>query len=207
MPNLLRSSETVGCGATIELDNKEVVYVSIAMTGVLVRKWDMSGGFFRRVMSNFFGPKLYDESNVYKNAKTAQALKLKCPQAPPQLPPFKNPVLSVFATAIWNCRSAAEVCTTLNEAVAKAGELDEDALMDAQLQIAFEQAENSTAINVNVRTYSVVFDDGKNQETRFLPDEINDWVAKCNADATKNGNAYRVVRVVDKGGKVVWGEA
>jgi len=38
MPKLLRSSETVGCGATIELDNGEVVYVSIAQTGVLVRK-------------------------------------------------------------------------------------------------------------------------------------------------------------------------
>ena len=49
MTKLLRSSETAGCGATIELDNGEVVYVSIAQTGVLVRSevdpmyWTESG--------------------------------------------------------------------------------------------------------------------------------------------------------------------
>lgn len=80
MPKLLRSSETVGCGATIELDNGEVVYVSIAQTGVLVRKWDMHGGFIKSLLSNFFGPKLYNESSVYKNAQTAQALSLIYPE-------------------------------------------------------------------------------------------------------------------------------
>ncbi len=55
MPKLLRSSETVGCGATIELDNREVVYVSIAQTGVLVRKWDKNGGLIKSLLSNFFG--------------------------------------------------------------------------------------------------------------------------------------------------------
>lgn len=59
MPKLLRSSETVGCGATIELDNGEVVYVSIAQTGVLVRRWDKNGGLVKSLLSNFFGPKLY----------------------------------------------------------------------------------------------------------------------------------------------------
>ena len=37
MPRLVRWSETSGCGATIELDSKETVSVSIAQTGVLVR--------------------------------------------------------------------------------------------------------------------------------------------------------------------------
>jgi hypothetical protein len=32
---------------------------------------------------------------------------------------FKNPVLAAFSNAIWHCSSAVEVCTVLNEAVAK----------------------------------------------------------------------------------------
>jgi hypothetical protein len=121
MPTLLRSSETNGCGATIKLDSGEVVYVSIAQVGVLVRHWDMSGGFFKTLMSNFFGAKLYNESSVYKNAQTAQALTTTFPDQAAELN-FSNPVLAAFANAIWNCGSAAEVCTTLNEAAAKAPE-------------------------------------------------------------------------------------
>lgn len=119
MPKLLRWSETAGCGATIELDNGEVVYVSIAQVSVLVRKWDLHGGFFKSLMSNFFGAKLYTESSVYKNAQTAQALSELFPDQSSDLPRFKNPVLAVFANAIWHCRSAAEVCTVLNEAADK----------------------------------------------------------------------------------------
>lgn len=74
MPKLLRSGESAGCGATIELDNGEVVYVSIAQTVVLVRRWDMDRGPIKSFLSNFFGPKLYSESNVYKSAQTARAL-------------------------------------------------------------------------------------------------------------------------------------
>jgi hypothetical protein len=43
MSELVWFSERAGCGATIKLDNKEVVSVSIAMTGVLVRKLDSGG--------------------------------------------------------------------------------------------------------------------------------------------------------------------
>lgn len=118
MPKLLRSSETAGCGATIELDNGEVVYVSIAQTGVLVRRWDMNGGLIKSLLSNFFGPKLYNESSVYKNAQTARALSLIYPEQASPLS-FQNPVLAAFSNAIWHCSSAAEVCTVLNEAVAK----------------------------------------------------------------------------------------
>ena len=111
------SSETVGCGATIELDNGEVVYVSIAQTGVLVRR-GMNGGLIKSLLSNFFGPKLYNESSVYKNAQTAQALSVIYPEQAPPLS-FKNPVLAAFSNAIWHCSSAPEVCTVLNEAVSK----------------------------------------------------------------------------------------
>jgi hypothetical protein len=68
MPKLLRSSETMGCGATIQLDSGEVVFVSIAQVGVLVRRLDRSGGFFKMLMSNFLGAKLHNEGDVYKEA-------------------------------------------------------------------------------------------------------------------------------------------
>ena len=118
MPKLLRSSETAGCGATIKLDSDEVVYVSIAQVGVLVRLSDMSGGLIKTLMNNFFGPKLYNESSLYKNAQTAQALSMMFPEQAPSLR-FKNPVLAAFSNAIWHCASAAEVCVVLNEAAAK----------------------------------------------------------------------------------------
>jgi hypothetical protein len=130
MPRLLRSSETAGCGATIELDSGEVVYVSIAQVGVLVRLWDMKGGFIKSLMSNFFGPQLYNESNVYKNAQTARALSMMFPEQASSLR-FKNPVLAAFSNAIWHCSSAAEVCAVLNEAAAKTPELEEDAARTA----------------------------------------------------------------------------
>jgi TPR repeat protein len=123
MPKLLRSSETAGCGATIELDSREVVYVSIAQVGVLVRLWDMKGGLIKTLLSNFIGPKLYNESNVYKNAQTAQALSMMYPESAPELQ-FTNPVLAAFANAIWHCSSAAEVTITLNEAITRAGKQD-----------------------------------------------------------------------------------
>jgi hypothetical protein len=83
MPTMLRWSETAGCGATIKLDNGDVVYVSVAQIGVLVRKMDMSGGFWRAILSNFFGPKLYTENSVYKNAQTCQALSELFPNQSP----------------------------------------------------------------------------------------------------------------------------
>jgi hypothetical protein len=124
MPKLLRSSETAGCGATIQLDSNEVVYVSIAQVGVLVRLWDMKGGIIKSLLNNFFGPKLYNESNVFKNAQTARALSIMFPEQASPLQ-FNNIVLAAFANAIWHCTSAAEVCIVLNEAASKLPTLTE----------------------------------------------------------------------------------
>jgi TPR repeat protein len=140
MPKLLRSGETVGCGATIELDNREVVYVSIAQTGVLVRRWDKNGGPIKSLLSNFFGPKLYSEGNVYKNAKTARALSLMYPEQVSILC-FKNPVLAAFSNAIWHCASAAQVCATLNEAAAKIQEIENTAMAPSQMAAKQSDAE------------------------------------------------------------------
>ena len=50
--------------------------------------------------------------------RAAQAMSLLYPNQASELQ-FKNPVLAVFANAIWHCSSAAEVCTVLNEAASK----------------------------------------------------------------------------------------
>jgi hypothetical protein len=197
MPKLLWSSERLGRGATIELDNGEVVYVSVAQSGVLVRKWDRKRGPIKSLLSNFFGPKLYNEGSVYKSARTARALSLMYPEPVPLLR-FKNPVLAVFANAIWRCASAAEICVVLNEAAAKAEQTE-------HLQRAFDAAKNwppKRPPEMTSATYQVVYSDGVTQETLLIPAEIERWVAaSTEADATK---PYRIVRVLDQQGGVVW---
>jgi hypothetical protein len=89
------------------------VFVSIAQTGVFVRLINLKGGLFRNLMSNWLGPTLYNEKNVYKNAQATQALSLMFPEPTHPLS-FKNPVLTAFANAIWHCSSASEVSIVLN---------------------------------------------------------------------------------------------
>jgi hypothetical protein len=114
---LLYWSETIGCGATMKLRSDEICMVSVARSGVLVKASRM--GRFRRRSVGFFAAVLYNEKDVYKAARTALALdelflEKRVPVA------FRNPILSAYANAIWQCSSAAEVAVTLNEAIAKA---------------------------------------------------------------------------------------
>jgi hypothetical protein len=120
MPKLIRSSETVGCGATIELESEDICMISIAQSGVLVRSYRK--GLFGALFGSFFGPVLYNEKNVYKAAQTAMALRSLFPNQNPTLI-FLNSILSAFANAVWHCSSAAEVSIVLNEAIAKASPL------------------------------------------------------------------------------------
>jgi hypothetical protein len=104
------SNRRPGRGATIRLDSGEPCLVSIARTGVRVRKSRLG----------FFGPILYNEKNVYQAALTAQALDMLFPDR--LLPPgFVDSVLSAFANAIMHCATCAEVAITLNRATDKAG--------------------------------------------------------------------------------------
>ena len=114
MPKLLYSIETLGCGATIELDSGEVCMISVAQAGVLVRSY-RKGQF----LGSFFGAKLYNEKSVYAAAKTAMALSGRFPERD-GLPDFKNPVLDSFAMAVWHCSSAAQATVLLNEATISA---------------------------------------------------------------------------------------
>ncbi len=118
MPQLLYSSEKHGYGATIELDSKEVVVRSIAQISVLVYLYNKRS-LFGGILSSFWGARLYRERDVYKNARTAEALSRLYPDMAEPFRNFKNLALASFANAIWHCGSAAEVCTVLNEAASK----------------------------------------------------------------------------------------
>lgn len=119
MPMLLQWSETTGCGATIKLDNGDVIYVSIAGSRVMVRLWNLRS-LPNVLFSRFFGPKLYSERNAKKNAQTAGALSVMFPDNDPALPQFQNAVLGLFVNAIWHCGSAGELVDVLAKAGARA---------------------------------------------------------------------------------------
>jgi hypothetical protein len=106
MPKLLYSSETLGCGATLELDSKEICLISVARrTGVRVKGFQ---GRFGRFWIGFFGSILYEEKNAYKLTQMIDNLNSFFPGR--GLPiKFRNPALAAFANAVWHCSSAAEV--------------------------------------------------------------------------------------------------
>jgi hypothetical protein len=95
-----------GCGACVRLENGEPIWLSLAQTSVLVKKsrWGL------------LGAQLYKEEDVYTNARRGIALCYLFPER--RFPDgIKDPNLPSFLNAILHCRSAAEVCKTLNEAI------------------------------------------------------------------------------------------
>ena len=111
MTSILHFSEKARCRATFMLDSGEPCVLSVAQTGVRVRK----------SRYGFMGPILYDEKNVYLAAKTGMTLDALFPERKVPIP-IANPVLGAFANAIWHCASAAEVARTLNKAISDIGE-------------------------------------------------------------------------------------
>jgi hypothetical protein len=99
-------SLTLGCGANVRFENGEPCMLSIAQSGVRVKK------------SRFglIGAVLYDEKNAYINAQRTGALAYLFPE---KLFPdgISNPSLRAFFNAILYCYNTAEVCATLNRAV------------------------------------------------------------------------------------------
>jgi hypothetical protein len=106
MPKVLHFSERVGCEITLRLDSGEPCLISVAQSGVLVRKSRFG----------FVGAILYNEKNVYLAAKTGVALdqQFSTNRVPLQI---KNPVLRAFANAAWHCPTATAVARVLNEAL------------------------------------------------------------------------------------------
>ncbi len=103
------SDQRPGLGATIRLDSGEPCLISVAQSGVLVKKSRFG----------WLGPVLYNEKVVYQAALTAKALSFLFPDS--LLPPgFRNPVLSAFANAVLHCPTCGEVAIVLNEAIVRA---------------------------------------------------------------------------------------
>ena len=95
-----------GCYANVRMDNDDPCYISVAQSGILVKKSKLG----------LFGAKLYDEKNVYQSANTAKALAYLYPE---KLTPegMTNPVLKAITNAILHCSNLAEVTRVLNEAI------------------------------------------------------------------------------------------
>jgi hypothetical protein len=99
-------SKRGGCGATVRLETGEPCWVSIAQSGVLVKKSRLG----------LLGAILFSEKNAYKISRCEIALAYLFPEN--RFPDgITNPNLRSFLNAILHCHSAAEVCQTLNEAV------------------------------------------------------------------------------------------
>lgn len=95
-----------GCWSRVNLANGDPIWISVAQTGVMVKKSRMG----------LMGAKLYSVTNVYNAAKTAQALDAQIGEyATPS--EMTNPVLRAFTQVALECKSAAELSVCLNKAL------------------------------------------------------------------------------------------
>ncbi len=94
-----------GCWSRVDLENGDPVWISVAQTGVVVKKSRLG----------LMGATLYKESNLYVVAETAQALDA---QSGEYLTPkgMVNLVLRAFTQAALECTSAAQLAARLNKA-------------------------------------------------------------------------------------------
>ncbi len=93
------------------MDNGDPCWIGITQSGVLVKTSKIS----------LSRAKLFDESNVYRLAKTARSLNEKYED---DLTPQElwNPVLKALVNTILHCSSLAEVSRILNEVYAAQSE-------------------------------------------------------------------------------------
>lgn len=98
-----------GCYANVRMDNGDPCFISVAQTGVLVK----------RSRLGVFGAKLYEEKRVYDAAVTAKALPyLYRDRLTPE--GITNPILNAFTNAVLHCSTLAEATRIINEAVKEA---------------------------------------------------------------------------------------
>ena len=111
MPRLLHYSDSIkgGFGATIRLDSGEPCLVSVAQSGVRVRKSRFG----------FFGAILFEDTNVTRAAKIAIKLADQFGNSFPAK--INNPVLAAFANFLYNCKSCSTIAATLDAAALKVG--------------------------------------------------------------------------------------
>lgn len=111
MPQLLYINERFGHDATIVLDSGDACWISVGKKGVLIRSHKHS--FWGGLLGGLFGPKLYEERDVYQALRVAQALTATYPPVP-QIG-CKDVILKAFCTAVWHCSSPARVKVALDE--------------------------------------------------------------------------------------------
>ena len=107
MPELISflDDDRKGRWTNIRMDNGDPCWISIAQTGILVKKSKLG----------LFGAMLYEEKNMYRAARTAEALsRLHTDDLTPTT--MKNPVLKAITNAVLHCNSLGEVTRVLNEA-------------------------------------------------------------------------------------------
>jgi hypothetical protein len=207
MPKLLFSSEKWGCGATIELDNKDVVIVTIDRGELLVRKSSRHEGLLKSITESRAGQGLHRSKNNYKNAKMAEALDIMFPQKVPELS-FKNPVLGAFAKAVWHCSSVSEVEKTLRDCEPPAEETwtsswqltDEYSFYSLALHPSWKE----TYIKRGGALYIVVLSDGRKVKKLLTKEEVNTWPARSNEVFEADNKSYRILRLETLDGVTVW---
>lgn len=169
--------------------------VSLAQSGALVR-------LNRGLLGSFFGPVLYREKSLYKTVSTGIMLALEYPDKTPMLPQFKNPVLASYANAVWHCSTAAAVAVAINQAAQRAER--EDVTDAASMLAAFENAKNWKPSSPQPLTCTVIFSDGKTQETRLMPYEVATWPVESNSLFEREGRPYRIIRIVNEDESTLW---
>lgn len=111
MPRLLYINERFGHDATIILESGDACWISVGKKGVLVRSHKHS--FWGGLLGSLFGPKLYQERDVYQALSVAQVI-LATFRPVPQIR-CRDAMLKAFCTAVWHCPSPARVETVLND--------------------------------------------------------------------------------------------
>ncbi|MGY4513571.1 hypothetical protein [Bradyrhizobium sp. USDA 3650] len=111
MPRLLYTNERFGHDATIILDSGDACWISVGKKGVLVRSHKHS--FWGGLLGSFFGPKLYQERDVYQALRVSQTIAATF-RPVPQIG-CKDVILKAFCTAVWHCSSPERVEIVLNE--------------------------------------------------------------------------------------------
>jgi len=96
------------CYANVRMPNGDPIFVSVAQTGVVVKKSKLG----------LFGPKLYESRTAFDAATTAEALSVVV-GIHPEAATMTNPVLRAFTSAVLASSTTAEVATLLNTAIKK----------------------------------------------------------------------------------------
>ena len=96
----------IGCWAKIQMDNGDPIWISVAQTGVIVKKSKIG----------LFGPKLFASRDVYHDAQTAEKLDEKYDNHALLLDcDITNPVLKAFVNACLHCSTLEQAAIAMNE--------------------------------------------------------------------------------------------